>query len=91
MAVTRDTTFPNIIRHPRFRGGQPIVKGTSIPVWCIVVQWQFYKNLERVRRAYPSLDIPKIQEALAFYEANREEIDRAIQENEEFANSPVPD
>lgn len=61
--------------------------GTRVPVRCIVVEYQLYGNVEEVQRAYPHLDITAIHEALAFYEAHREEIDRLIQENEEFANS----
>jgi hypothetical protein len=35
-----------------------------------------------VRSAFPRVDLPTIKAALAYYEANREEIDRLIEENE---------
>ncbi len=49
------------------------------------MQWQYYRDLEHVRRAYPRLDVPTIREALAFYEQNQEEIDRLIEESETAA------
>jgi uncharacterized protein (DUF433 family) len=64
-------------------GGEPTIKGTRIPVRAIVIEYQRHKDLGWVHRGYPRLDVPTIQEALAFYEANREEIDRAISDNED--------
>lgn len=74
-----------IIRDPRICGGEPTVAGTRIPVSSVVVQWQYYQDFERVQRAFPRLDVPAIKAALAFYEANRAEIDRVIEENERAA------
>ncbi|MBI4491385.1 MAG: DUF433 domain-containing protein [Chloroflexi bacterium] len=76
-----------IVRNPGVCGGEPTVEGTRIPVRSIVIQWQYYQDLERVRSAFPRLNIPTIKAALTFYEANREEIDRLIEENEQAAYS----
>ena len=64
------------------------MEGTRVPVRSIVMQWQHGRDLERVRRAYPRLDVPTIREALGLYEQNREEIDRLIEENEQAACAP---
>ena len=74
-----------IIRDPRICGGEPAVAGTRVPVSSVVVQWQYYQNLDRVQRAFPHLDMPAIKTALAFYEANREEIDGLIEDSERAA------
>ena len=74
-----------IIRDPRICGGEPTVAGTRVPVSSLVVQWQYYHDFERVQRAYPHLDISAIKAALAFYKANRPEIDRLIEESEQAA------
>ena len=74
-----------IIRDPRICGGDPTVAGTRVPVRSVVIQWQLYQNLECIREAFPRLDIPAIKAALAFYEDNRAEISRLIEENERAA------
>lgn len=76
-----------IVRDPRICGGQPTVAGTRVPVRSVVIQWQLYHDLNRVQSAFPRLDIPAIQAALAFYESHREEIDHLIEENERAAYS----
>ena len=77
-----------IVRDPAICGGDPTVAGTRVPVRSVIIQWQYYRDLERVQSAFPHLDIPAIKAALAYYEANRAEIDRAIEENERAINSP---
>jgi len=74
-----------IVRDPRICGGEPTVAGTRIPVRSVVIQWQRYHDYAQVQCAFPRLDVPAIQVALAFYEANRQEIDRLIDENERAA------
>jgi hypothetical protein len=49
------------------------------------MQWQHYQDLERVRSAFPRVDLPTIKAALAYYEAHREEIDQLIDESERAA------
>jgi uncharacterized protein (DUF433 family) len=61
------------------------VAGTRVPVSSVVIQWQYYQDLKRVQRAFPHLDVPAIKAALAFYKANREEIDHLIEESERAA------
>jgi len=74
-----------IIRDPRICGGQPTVAGTRVPVSSVVIQWQYYQNVERVQQAFPRLDVPSIKAALEFYEEHRSEVDRLIEENERAA------
>ena len=74
--------FPHIVRDPHVCGGEPTVAGTRIPVRCIVIEYQRHQDVEWVRQGYPRLDGPRIQEALAFYDAYREEIDSLIAANE---------
>jgi uncharacterized protein (DUF433 family) len=85
MGTTTRQGAARIVRNSRICGGEPIVDGTRVPVRSIVLQWQHYQNLERVRAAFPRLDAQAIKEALAFYQANREEIDRLIEDNEQAA------
>lgn len=83
MARARRLVAPaRVVRDPLVCGGEPTIQGTRVPVRSIVIQWRYRGDLEGVRRAYPRLDIPAIREALGFYEQNREEIDRLIEQNE---------
>ena len=81
MTITRSTTFPHIVRNPQILGGEPVVDGTRISVRTIVNLAKMYDNISEVCAAFPWVSRTAIEEALAFYEANREEIDRYIAEN----------
>jgi uncharacterized protein (DUF433 family) len=76
-----------IIRDPRICGGDPVVAGTRVPVHSVVIQWRYYHDVDRLIQAFPRLDAAAIKTALAFYEANRAEIDRLIEEHEQAAYS----
>jgi uncharacterized protein (DUF433 family) len=50
-----------------------------VPVRTIVIAWSEYRNVPRVLAAYPRLTEEDVQEALAYYEAHRQELDKRIQ------------
>jgi uncharacterized protein (DUF433 family) len=84
----RTAPFGAIIRDPRVCGGDPTIAGTRIPVQSVVVSYQIYGDIEKVRHAYPRLDLTDIQAALAYYDGHRDEIDRLIAENEQAIEAP---
>src|SRR3712207_6714375 len=82
---TRATTqqvSQRIVREPRILGGEPTVEGTCVPVRSIVLAHRYYRDIGQVYQAYPMLGRGAVEQALAFYRANAEEIDRYIAENE---------
>lgn len=83
MAQAQPVPFPRIVRNPSVLGGEPTVAGTRIAVRIIVVTLRQDMDIALLLDAFPRLDRAAIEEALAFYEANRAEIDRYIQENED--------
>jgi uncharacterized protein (DUF433 family) len=84
IVVTHAKTFIHIVRRADILGGEPIVAGTRVPVRTIVQYARIYNDdLRKMEGVYPSIARADIEEALAFYEANREEIDRYIAENED--------
>ncbi|MDQ6905794.1 MAG: DUF433 domain-containing protein [Chloroflexota bacterium] len=87
--VTHQKTFTRIARRADILGGEPIIAGTRIPVRVIVQTAQFSPDLVEVNEAYPILTRADIEEALEFYAVNRDEIDRAIVENEGNASEGV--
>ncbi len=82
----KSRTETRIVRIPGICGGEPTVKGTRIPVRIVVVAYQMSGGaVSEVLEAYPSLDRSAVDEALAFYAANQQEIDLLIDENERAA------
>jgi uncharacterized protein (DUF433 family) len=85
MTTIRSATFPHSVRDPTIVGGEPVIDGTRVPVRSIVIVYQLYGDKARVLKAFPHASPADVEEALAYYEANREEIDRDIAENEAIA------
>ena len=70
-----------IVRDPRIQGGEPTIRGTRVPVRSIVLAHERYAgDRARVAQAF-TVDEAAVAAALAFYEANKAEIDRIISEN----------
>lgn len=78
MAVARPSPFPRIIRDPRIHGGEPVVRGTRVPVRAVVVAWREYQDVRTLLKAYPRLNENDVREVLAYYEAHREALDEQI-------------
>lgn len=78
MALPQSRPFPRIVRDPRIHGGEPVIRGTRIPVRAIVVAWQDAHQVPDLLQAYPRLSEADIHEALAYYQAYRQEIDERI-------------
>lgn len=79
MALAQPSPFERITHHPRIQGGEAVVRGTRVPVRAIVVAWREYQNISTLLAAYPRLTAADISEALAYYEAHRQEVDERIQ------------
>jgi uncharacterized protein (DUF433 family) len=78
--VPSSTSFSRIARHAGTLGGEPVIKGTRIPVSVIILYSRLNdSDVTEIQRAYPQLEDADIREALAFYAANPAEIDRAIE------------
>lgn len=84
METTRRTksTSTEIVRNPEIQGGEPTIAGTRGPVRALVVAAHYEPDIERLAEDYPMVTPEAIRAALAFYEANREEIDGYIVEQE---------
>jgi len=71
----------HIARDDAILGGEPIVRGTRIAVRSVVLAAREYGGVSGALRAYPHLIREAAQDALWFYEAHRDEIERYIAEN----------
>ena len=81
MVVARSRTLPTpcIVRNPQVLGGEPIVRGTRVPIRSIVLAFREFGGIQGVLDASPQFTQAHVREALAFYEAHKEEIDRYIE------------
>jgi len=73
------TGISRIVSVPDVQGGEPVVKGTRIPVASIVLVEREYGGVDGVRFAYPQLTAEDVADALAYYLEHRDQIDRFIQ------------
>jgi uncharacterized protein (DUF433 family) len=83
-AATRATW---ISKNPNRCGGDACIRGSRIPVWVLVN----YRRLggPDLLRDYPSLTPADLEAAWVYAAAHKEEIDRAIRENEEGEEGSV--
>ena len=78
-----DPNFPGITYRRGASGWvAPVIRGTGIRVQTIVVDSQMGLNFEQIASEY-ELDVNRIREAQAFYEAHRPEIDANIRVEQE--------
>jgi uncharacterized protein (DUF433 family) len=74
-----------VVRHPRVQGGEPVIRGTRVPVRAIVIAAAEYGgDLARAGRAF-SVDAAAVRAALAYYEQHKAEIDQVIEQHERAA------
>lgn len=79
-----DPNFPGITYRRGASGWvTPVVRGTGIRVQTIIVESQMGMNPEQIAVEY-ELDVNRIREAQAFYNAHRPEIDANIRVEQEL-------
>ena len=67
-----------LVSTPDVCGGRLRIDGTRITVQRIATLYQQGQDADEIARTYPHLSLGKIYAALAFYHANRAEIDAEL-------------
>jgi uncharacterized protein (DUF433 family) len=67
-----------IDRDPGIRGGRPKIAGTGLTVRRIVGWYKMGMSPEEIALEYPHLTLAQVHAALAYYHANRDEIETDI-------------
>jgi uncharacterized protein (DUF433 family) len=75
-----------IDRTPGIKGGTPHVAGTGVTVRTIVRHYQSGLSPEEIAADYPQLDLAQVYAALAFYHANRTEMESSMADEEAESN-----
>ena len=71
-----------IERDPGVRGGRPKISGTGFTVRRIVGWYKVGMTAEEIALEYPHLSLAQVHAALAYYHANRDEIETDIAQEE---------
>jgi len=64
-----------IVRTPDVRGGRPRIAGTGVTVRRVVAWYQLGLSPEEIAEESGHLSLAQVHAALAYYHANREEIE----------------
>ena len=75
------TEHPYIVRREGVRGGRPILRGGSIPVWLVAAMWKAGDMPEEIAQTYPHLELAAIYDAISYYLDHQAEIEAEIAEN----------
>ena len=87
MARTVTTDIGTLVTStPDVRGGQPRIAGTSVTVQRIVGWYKLGLTPEQIADEFGHLSLAQVYAALAYYHANRDEIEAAIAAAEETAD-----
>ncbi len=76
-------TFPGIEKTSGVCGGSACIIRTRIPVWTLVSFKKLGVNDNVLLDSYPTLRQQDLNNAWAYYEANKKEIDQDLKENAE--------
>jgi uncharacterized protein (DUF433 family) len=67
-----------ITRSPKLRGGRPCIAGTAVTVQRIAREYKMGRLPEEISYSLPHLSLAQIYAALAYYHANKAEIEEDI-------------
>ncbi len=71
-----------IVRHPDHENGRPIIAGTRTSVRRVVVLYKQGASAEEIARRMSQLNLAQVYAALAYYHANRNEIEVDLAEED---------
>jgi uncharacterized protein (DUF433 family) len=79
--MTSTEIYPHITRNQR---GEPTITGTRTRVQSVVCYYKLGMSTEEIHTSLPYLSDAELHAAFAYYFDNREEIERLIEEEDEF-------
>ena len=75
VAITQVEIGGMITRTPGIKNGTPHIAGTGVTVRTIVRWYKLGLSPEEIAAQYPHLELAQVYAALAYYHANREEME----------------
>lgn len=92
--VARPIEHPYIEADVNICGGEPVIRGTRMPVRTIVGFTKLGKDVDEIAVLYPHLSHAQLYDALSYYYDHREEVEESLRRNsveyqlEETAGEP---
>jgi len=80
-AQPQSTEHPHIVRMPGISGGEPILKGSRVPVRAVVLHYKAGATMEEILEAYPHISAAAVYDAISYYLDHQEEIEALIEQN----------
>jgi uncharacterized protein (DUF433 family) len=77
------TPWQGINKNPNLMGGEACLRDTRIPVWLLVSYLRMGVSEAKILDNYPTLTATDLVNAWSYASANPDEIDRAIDRQEE--------
>ncbi len=81
-AQPQPTEHPHVVRIPGIAGGEPILKGSRVPVRAIVLHYKAGATMEEILEAYPHISAAAVYDAISYYLDHQEEIEALIEEDQ---------
>lgn len=79
--MATETGYRHIVRDPQVLSGEPIVRGTRVPVRAIVETWRMGVPVEEIHVHFPHLSAGQIFDALGYFSDHQDEILGHIERN----------
>lgn len=76
-----------IVRSPEVRGGRPCIAGPGVTVRRVVVWYKLGLSPEEIANQIEHLNLAQVYAALAYYHANRDEIEADLAAEEAEAEA----
>lgn len=73
-----------IVRRPDIREGRPILAGTGVSVHSVAVRYKRGLTPEQIAASYGHLSLAQVYAALAYYHANRQEIEADLADEDQL-------
>lgn len=85
--VTAESGRRLIVCDPRVHGGEPVIRGTRVPIRSIILALQddYPDDPPAVAEAY-RVSRAAVEAAVAYYRAHQAEIDRIVEQHERAAH-----
>ena len=79
------TNHPFVVRNKNVCNGSPVIEGARTRVVDIAIEYEILGHSpDEIINRHPHLTLSQVHDALSYYYENRDELDRKIEQDQEF-------